>query len=527
MPEHKSADQTLPSVIAAPGREGGRQVLTLTIVFHPDTSRIGETAVFEKPREGRARVLGRDSPGFGRPESNTSLIPLNDRYVSREALQFHYSDGSVWVQRKSSSSRAHLGACELSGEARLSRSQLDVGVAIVLGGRVVVLLRRAAQLTRSLKGRSQGHPSLCGSSAYMNQLKDQISSLAMTNLDILIQGETGTGKELVAEAVHAASEWGSQKMIAVNMAAIPVALASSLLFGSVRGAFTGADKASQGYFRQAQGSTLFLDEIGDTQPETQAQLLRALQQREIQVVGGRVEKVNLRVISATDAQLEDQSGNFKAALRHRLAESEIVLLPLRQHPEDIGELLFRFVKRAMKTLGREQVLPHEQSTANEVAMWADLFHQFVAYTWPGNIRELHNYAQQVALSSEFSAVIPESVLARLSQFGPAQGGGGAPECEATQARSEDYSDREFLEGYKNARYEVLRTARQLGISRQAVYRRILESPGLSLASELSDEQVRTALENYGDDLSAAAMQLRVSRTALRERIRCVSAPGSI
>ena len=528
MPEHKSADQTLPSVIAAPGRERGRQVLTLTIVFHPDTSRIGETAVFEKPRGARVRVLGRDSPGFARPESgSTQLIPLNDCYVSREALQFRYSDGSVCIQRKSSSSRARIGASELSSEIRLSQSQLNVGVAIVLGGRVVVLLRRAVQLTRSVNGSNQGHQSLGGSSAYMSQLKDQISALAMTNLDILIQGETGTGKELVAEAVHAASEWGSQKMIAVNMAAIPAALASSLLFGSVKGAFTGADKASQGYFRQAQGSTLFLDEIGDTQEEIQAQLLRALQQREIQVVGGRVEKVKLRVISATDAQLEDQSGNFKSALRHRLAESEIVLLPLRQHPEDIGELLFTFVKRAMKTLGREQVLPNEHSTANEVAMWADLFHQFVMYAWPGNIRELHNYAQQVALSSEFSAVIPQSIEARLPQFGPAQGSGKSPEREITQARSEDYSDSEFLEGYKNARYEVQRTARQLGISRQAVYRRILESPGLSLASELSDEQVRTVLENYGDDLSAAAMQLKVSRAALRERIRCVSVPDSI
>jgi transcriptional regulator with PAS, ATPase and Fis domain len=132
----------------------------------------------------------------------------------------------------------------------------------------------------------------------------------------------------------------------------------------------------------------------------------------------------------------------------------------------------------------------------------------------------------VALASEFSAVIPDTVLAQLSRPEMAVSTDKPHGNDARTAKSDDYSEQEFLAGYEKARYEVVRTARQLGISRQAVYRRINESPDLCLASELSDEQIRAALQSYGGDLTAIAMQLKVSRTALRERIRSVSPPGA-
>jgi len=522
MPEQKRTDHTLPSVVASPSRGIHRQVLMISIVFHPDTSRIGETACFEKLAGEASRILGRQTPMFQHFDEKVSSTPLNDPYVSKEALRISYTNGSIILGRESSSSRARVGGCELAGEVRLSSAQLATGVPIILGGRVVLLLRRSAQFTPTSKS-SRHCRSMRGSSAYMGKLREQIVRLASTDLDVLIRGETGTGKELVAEALHAASELKSRKMVAVNMAAIPAALAPTLLFGSAKGAFTGSDKATAGYFEQAGGSTLFLDEIGDTLQEVQAQLLRALQQREIQILGGAIKKVSLRVISATDAQLDEQSCNFKGALRHRLAESEIFLLPLTQHPEDIGELLWIFLESSMKSMARGHVLPSEISRANEIAMWAELFHQFVAYSWPGNIRELNNYAQQVALASEEFAAIPEVVLERLSGSVP----GVVDNVEkttgptATIFKSEDYSDQEFMAGYKKARYEVQKTARQLGISRQAVYRRISDSPDLCLAGELSDDQIRSALQTCGGDLGAAAMQLKVSKTALRERIRTV------
>ncbi len=135
-------------------------------------------------------------------------------------------------------------------------------------------------------------------------------------------------------------------------------------------------------------------------------MLRALQQREIQAVGGAIRRVDVRVISATDAVLEGESCDFKAALRHRLGACEIVLPPLREHPEDIGELLLYFLRRSAAEIGRTALLPHAQSPATDIAAWAVLFFSFLCYRWPGNVRELANFAQQVVLASE-QATDPE------------------------------------------------------------------------------------------------------------------------
>jgi two-component system nitrogen regulation response regulator GlnG len=363
-----------------------------------------------------------------------------------------------------------------------------------------------------------GH-TLLGSSAYMRKLRAQISGLARTDLDVLIRGETGTGKELVAHALHAAGARATRKMVTVNMAAIPAELAPAALFGSARGAFTGANKATVGYFERAEGGILFLDEIGDTPEKIQAQLLRVLQQREVQIVGGPIRTVDLRIISATDARLDEPSCNFKAALRHRLAQSEITLLPLREHPEDIGELLWFFVQSHMSALGRGHLLPEEGSSADEIATWADLFHHFLRYKWPGNIRELGNFSQQLAVASELSVSIPETVRERLC---PLKGGAvheNATTVKEAMPKPAQCSNQDFRAGYASARYEVAKAARQLGISRQAVYRHISDSPDLCLASELSQEQIQRALHKSKGNLTEAATYLKVSRMALRERIR--------
>jgi len=520
MPEQQSADLTLPSVLAPLRGRSGEQSLVLTIVFHPETNRIGETARFDKPAGHDSRTLGRQLPYFGPVAGASPGKGLGDPHISRAALHVNYGDGDITIGRSASSSRARVAGIDLADDRRLSSEQLEAGVPIQLGGQVVLLLRRASHFIPPSTGHSPVR-TIQGSSSYMSRLREQILALAGPDVDVLIRGETGTGKELVAEAIHQASKRGAEKLITVNMAAIPVALAPAALFGSARGAFTGADKAVAGYFQQAEGGTLFLDEIGDTPLEVQAQLLRALQQREVQCVGGPIRTVDIRVISATDAQLDDQACNFKAALRHRLSAAEIVLQPLRLHPEDIGELLWCFVRSKMASMGRTHVLPDENTDAKNIAGWADLFHRSVSYSWPGNVRELKNLAQQVALESESQLVIPESVQLCLSSA-------GGTETVADEIRplsSCDYSEEEFLRIFADAHYEVTRVSRLLGISRQAVYRRISESPHLCLASELSSEQIFRTMNECDGDLTAAGMQLKVSRLGLRERIRN-TAPAS-
>ena len=511
-------DDTTLTAIAIPSAQEVREVeLRLTIVFHPVAERIGENACFEPANEAEPVVLGRHSPNFARRGDPGAA--LDDPYVSRNALTGCFIGDTFVLRRSKSASRCRVGRAELSEECRLTTAQLNGGVAIFLAGRVVLLLRRTLPYEPLLEECHAGQ-AMTGSSAYMDGVRAQISTLASTDLDVLIRGETGTGKELVAQAVHAGSNRAGVKMITVNMAAIPAALAPAALFGSARGAFTGASKDSAGYFERAQGGVLFLDEIGETPDEVQAQLLRVLQQREIQVVGGSIRTVSLRIISATDASLDEPSCSFKAALRHRLAQSEVVLLPLREHPEDIGELLWQFIRKSLIGQKRGHLLPENCAELSGIAAWAELFHRFLMYTWPGNIRQLENYSLQVGLASTSSLTIPEVIRQQLYQLPEA-----ADKLEDNPAEKSETpkfpncSGEDFLTGYEQARFEVARAARRLGISRQAVYRHISESPGLCLARELPMEKISLAMERSRGNLTEAATELKVSRTALRERIR--------
>jgi two-component system nitrogen regulation response regulator GlnG len=305
-------------------------------------------------------------------------------------------------------------------------------------------------------------------------------------------------------------------MVRVNMAAIPNELAASVLFGSTRGAFTGADSTTLGYFEQAQGGSLFLDEIGDVALEVQPLLLRVLEQREIQAVGGPIRRVDVRVISATDAALEGEGCHFKAALRHRLGACEIVLPPLHEHPEDIGELLLHFLQRSAAEAERTELLPHAQSLARDIAAWAILFFRFVSYRWPGNVRELVNFAQQIVLASETTPILNANLqLTLLKKNTKASSVEGRP----PRRKIQDIDDDTFDQAMVSNGSEALRVALQLGVSRGAVYRRIKMSPRYRLATDISLDELQRVLTQRGGDSVAVAKQLQVSVNSLRCHLR--------
>ncbi len=512
MPELTDAELTLPSVMAAlPGRYR-EEALEFTLAFHPDTRRIGESAVLSR---GGPWTLGRLGPDFGEPQGEEPQ-PLQEPHVSRHALELAWQGERLHLRRFAGSSRCRLGGRELDGSIELDRQVLRRGVPVVLGHAVVLLLRLSVPRQAVWAGRS-GERLLRGRSHCMASLREQIDRAAATDVDVLVRGETGTGKELVATAIHRASRRAQGPLVSVNMAAIPPGLAPAALFGSVRGSFTGAERSGEGYFRQADGGSLFLDEIGDTPPEIQPQLLRALQQREIQPVGGPVRRVDVRVISATDAALEGPGCDFKAALRHRLGTSEILLPPLRDHPEDIGELLWHFLSLADRGPGGP-ALPKASASPREIAAWAELFHRFLQYHWPGNVRQLANFAQQVVVAGGPFPVLPESVAAAFEQreeAGPdSSGENGAP-----ARRMRQIDDGEFRRVLRDCLFEVLPAARALGVSRQSIYRRIEVTPDLRLAGEVPPEEVRQALRDNDGDIQAAALELGVSASGLRARLR--------
>lgn len=227
-------------------------------------------------------------------------------------------------------------------------------------------------------------------SVAMQQVREAIQAVAPTDATVLLQGETGTGKELAAREIHAASRRHQHPLVAVSCVALTTSLMTSELFGHEAGAFTGATKRHIGRFEQAQNGTLFLDEIGEIQPDTQAMLLRVLQERQIERVGGASLPLNVRLIAATNRNLmnEVREGRFRQDLFYRLNVFPITLPPLRQRREDIPELAAFFVKQFAE---REQRSPMRITPA---AM--KLLQQ---YDWPGNIRELQNIIERGVIIS--------------------------------------------------------------------------------------------------------------------------------
>ena len=233
---------------------------------------------------------------------------------------------------------------------------------------------------------------LIGSSAKFRAVLDEINMVAPADCAVLIQGETGTGKEVAARAIHDASPRRHNRFVAVNCAAIPSALLESELFGHERGAFTGAVTQTTGRFQAADRGTLFLDEIGDLPLELQPKLLRVLQEKEIERVGGgRTLPLDVRVVAATNQDLWQmvQEGNFRADLYYRLNVFPIALPPLRERKEDIPLLVGYFVRRYAERAGKN--IEHVHETTLEL---------FKACDWPGNIRELQNVVERAVLVTD-------------------------------------------------------------------------------------------------------------------------------
>ncbi|HWO04019.1 MAG TPA: sigma-54 dependent transcriptional regulator [Methylomirabilota bacterium] len=316
---------------------------------------------------------------------------------------------------------------------------------------LILTLERAVERHRlhsrieELKRQGQGSSlaERMGGSPAIAQVIQQVTQVAESNFTVLVQGETGTGKELVARAIHQQSPRRPAPFVAVDCGAIPETLVESELFGHERGAFTGAQARREGHFQLAKGGTLFLDEIGNVPLATQAKLLRALEQREVNPLGAtRAVAVDARIIAATNSELEEsvKAGRFRADLYYRLSEFTIALPPLRSRREDIMHLSQRFLDEVSMELRRPV-----RRIADE-AMQVLLHHD-----WPGNVRELRNVVRKAALLAT-DVVTPEHIPA-LSASAP------APSRAAAEPLGEDLSLREVAElAAGQAEREVIRHA---------------------------------------------------------------------
>ena len=260
-------------------------------------------------------------------------------------------------------------------------------------------LRFENQYLRKQLDEKYGFNNIIGTGRAMKRIFELVETIAGLNSTVLIQGETGTGKELIAKAIHFNSPRKDQKLVSINCGAIPENLLESELFGHVKGAFTGAVQTRIGRFEQANGGTIFLDEIGNMPVSLQVKLLRVLQEREFERVGGNsTVKVDVRIIAATSSNLEQmvKDGTFREDLYYRLNVIPIDLPPLRERREDIPLLVQKFIEHFCEThkLDLKTVSPQVMKA-------------LMAYDWPGNVRQLENLVERmVALTGNRPAILP-------------------------------------------------------------------------------------------------------------------------
>jgi two-component system nitrogen regulation response regulator GlnG len=332
---------------------------------------------------------------------------------------------------------------------------------------------------------------LIGRSPAMQEIYRIIARLTTTDLTVMINGESGAGKELVARALHDYGRRRSGPFVAINMAAIPRELIESELFGHERGAFTGATNRHTGRFEQANGGTLFLDEIGDMPPEAQTRLLRVLQEGEFTTVGGRQPiRANARIVAATHRDLRAliRTGQFREDLFYRLNVVPIRLPPLRERPDDIPVLAQHFLNKA-----QSEGLPAKSIDPGAMAMLS-------SYRWPGNVRELENLIRRLAALVP-QPIITEAILAQeLNDYVAVE--------EPTQSLTDEPDTMAaVVERHVSRLLAAIRESGEEGV----LYERAL--------AELERPLIRMTLaETRGNQIRAAAL-LGLNRNTLRKKIR--------
>jgi len=502
----------------------------LTIAYHHDWTRIGATAYLDALPQGTQASLSRSEPVFRLPHSS-HCFTLDDRYVSRKPLSIQQLNGRLLITPHPEGSEVRIDGIVVRAPLYVFEDKLKNGVVVELARRVILVLHslspdRNSDTLHRMLGVSEG----------IENVRRAIDRVADLNVPVLIRGETGTGKELVASALHNASPRNRRPMLAVNVAAIPESLAIAELFGARKGSFTGATTDKPGYFVQANGSTLFLDEIGDAPDEVQVALLRTLETGEVRAVGAsETTRVDVRLVAATDADLEGklQSRDFRNPLLQRLAGFEIWLPPVARRKADIGLLLAEFLRFELAAINEDRHWQH--LTPESESLWYEFFRHALEFHWPGNIRQMRNVARQVAIHNRMTSVtsIPPRIEAMLLER-PTPAATDSPDQDIIQAedtpvpesvelaaprrKPSTISETELLQALEQHRWDLKNTADTLNISRAALYKMIEANPGVRKAGDISVDELTRCYQQCRGNLDQMVEQLKVSKAALKRRI---------
>ncbi len=370
-----------------------------------------------EPGGGAPRVVAVSGPGAGRAFAMTAAMATVGRHETNDLVIADPSVSGVHLELARDGDRVRVRDAGTTngtwlGPHRVVEVEVAPGAEIVVGETTLRFdVDRGARPVAPSARASFGE--LVGDSTVMREVFATLERVAPKNLALLVQGETGTGKEEVARAVHAASPRASRPFIVIDATSLPDTLAESLLFGHEKGAFTGAVERRSGFFEAADGGTVFIDEVGELAPALQAKFLRVLERHEVVRVGGHTPtKVDVRIVSAThrDLRHEIEAGRFREDLYFRLAQVRVRLPPLRDRPEDLAPLC----RKLLASLGDGRALSVD----------AEALEHMRAHAWPGNVRELKNVLARAA------ALVPGPVIRRADVAGEGDGFRGTREERA-------------------------------------------------------------------------------------------------
>lgn len=500
-------------------------VPALTLVSHPQVQRVGSRHLLEALAAGRPVAVSRSEPDFSRPGERLGE-PLADTGLSRKPLWLSPGSqpGSVRVDAGESRQLLIPGLAPV-GPWELSAEQVAQGVPLELAERIVVLLHLADPLVNE----PADALGMVGTSMGIQRLRRHIEQVAALNVQVLIRGETGSGKELIAQAIHQRSHRRDKPFVSVNLGAITKELAAAELFGARKGAFTGAVAKKEGFFQAAHGGTLFLDEVGEAPPEIQVALLRVLETGEFYPVGDHTPvKADVRLVAATDAQLERQiqEGRFREPLLHRLAGYDLRVPPLRERREDIGLLFHHFAREELAALGEEYPRPLEDG--GEPWLPTSLASRLVLYRWPGNIRQLRNLTRQIVIGSRGlpSLRLDPQLEQELSgstpwpSSSPASKPVASPMVkESPRRKLADFTEEQIVQALEETHWEIKKAAERLDVARSTLYDWLKRSPHVRLADGLSAEELARHYRECKGQLDAMTQRLKLSRWALVRRLK--------
>jgi two-component system nitrogen regulation response regulator GlnG len=494
--------------------DGVQPCIAIRVLAHPNPRRVGDWAPLFDADGDRTVLVNRSTPEL-RAVDGTRTGPLSSSRISRRSLALSRAGEGVRLRVEEDLAVAVNGVA-VEGTCELSAADLKEGAVVLFGKYLAFWIGWL-----DLHDPPPAIPGLVGDSSAMRELRRQIHRVATTEVPVLLRGETGVGKELVAAAIHDLSTRSSSTYVPVNAAGIPPSMAASELFGHKRGAFTGAVEDRKGYFSQADGGTLFLDEIGDVSFDVQALLLRAVQHGVIQPLGGTTRKVDVRLIAATDSDLESAVARrqFREPLLRRFS-FELHVPALRTRRDDIGLLFLHLIAERLQAMGDSaRALPADP----EADPWVPA--EFVAglalHDWPGNVRELSNVTLHFVLENRGHA--RARVTDELRRLIRPRSGGAEPEASGAPRDASEISDPEIVAALRAEKFSWPKAARRLGVSKSYFYKRLDGLEGVRTAADIPPDEIQSTLDSLGGDVEAAAEKLEISARALLLQMRRVRA----